>query len=71
MELTPKTARRILPDSSEYDAPPENIVAGYLLRVRPGDSVHIDGKVVEGRPAVDESMIADEPVPAERLPATA
>nr|WP_108854999.1 heavy metal translocating P-type ATPase [Defluviimonas aquaemixtae] len=66
MDLAPKTARRILPDGSEYDAPLENIVAGDLLRVRPGDSVPVDGEVVEGRSSIDESMITGEPVPVEK-----
>ncbi|MSU90336.1 heavy metal translocating P-type ATPase [Rhodobacteraceae bacterium 2CG4] len=66
MDLAPKTARRILPDGSEYDAPLENIVEGDLLRVRPGDSVPVDGEVVEGRSSVDESMLTGEPVPVEK-----
>jgi Cu+-exporting ATPase len=66
MDLAPKTARRILPDGTEYDAPLENIVAGDLLRVRPGDSVPVDGEVVEGRSSVDESMLTGEPVPVEK-----
>ncbi|HRM75982.1 MAG TPA: heavy metal-binding domain-containing protein, partial [Paracoccus sp. (in: a-proteobacteria)] len=45
MDLAPKTARRVLPDGSEYDAPLENIMAGDLLRVRSGDSVPVDGAV--------------------------
>ncbi|MFN2382599.1 MAG: heavy metal translocating P-type ATPase, partial [Guyparkeria sp.] len=64
---SPKTARRILPDGSEYDAPLENIVEGDMLRVRPGDSVPVDGEVVEGRSSVDESMITGEPVPIEKV----
>ncbi len=43
LDLAPKTARRILPDGSEYDAPLENIMSGDRLRVRPGDSVPVDG----------------------------
>ena len=66
MDLAPKTARRILPDGTEYDAPLENIVAGDLLRVRPGESVAVDGEVTEGRSSVDESMITGEPVPVEK-----
>lgn len=66
MDLAPKTARRILPDGTEYDAPLENIVAGDLLRVRPGDAVPVDGEVVEGRSATDESMLTGEPVPVEK-----
>ncbi|WP_292288920.1 HAD-IC family P-type ATPase, partial [Marivita sp.] len=66
MHLAPKTARRVLPDGSEYDAPLENIVEGDTLRVRPGDSVPVDGEVIEGRTSVDESMITGEPVPVEK-----
>ncbi|WP_417525657.1 heavy metal translocating P-type ATPase [Marinovum sp.] len=66
MDLAPKTARRILPDGTEYDAPLENIVTGDLLRVRPGDAVPVDGEVVEGRSSVDESMLTGEPVPVEK-----
>jgi Cu+-exporting ATPase len=67
LDLAPKTARRILADGSEYDAPLENIVEGDLLRVRPGDSVPVDGEVVEGRSSVDEGMITGEPVPVEKV----
>ncbi|WP_343081813.1 heavy metal translocating P-type ATPase [Ostreiculturibacter nitratireducens] len=66
MDLAPKTARRILPDGTEYDAPLENIMAGDRLRVRPGDAVPVDAIVVEGRSSVDESMITGEPVPVEK-----
>ncbi|MBD3626127.1 MAG: heavy metal translocating P-type ATPase, partial [Rhodobacteraceae bacterium] len=66
MDLAPKTARRILPDGSEYDAPLENVLAGDLLRVRPGESVPVDGEVVDGHSSVDESMITGEPVPVEK-----
>ena len=67
MDLAPKTARRILPDGSEYDAPLENVMEGDLLRVRPGDSVPVDGEVVEGRSSIDESMITGESVPVEKV----
>ncbi|MGX9353462.1 heavy metal translocating P-type ATPase (plasmid) [Shimia sp. W99] len=67
LDLAPKTARRILPDGSEYDAQLENIVEGDLLRVRPGDSVPVDGDVVEGRSSVDESMITGESIPVEKV----
>ncbi|APX21549.1 MAG: copper-translocating P-type ATPase [Rhodobacteraceae bacterium] len=66
LDLAPKTARRILPDGSEYDAPLENVVEGDMLRVRPGDSIPVDAEVVEGRSSVDESMITGEPVPVEK-----
>ncbi|GGB46288.1 copper-translocating P-type ATPase [Roseibium aquae] len=66
MDLAPKTARRITPDGDEYDAPLDNILAGDRLRVRPGESVPVDGRVVEGGSAVDESLISGEPVPVEK-----
>ena len=66
LDLAPKTARRILDDGSEYDAPLENIIQGDRLRVRPGDQIPVDGIVVEGRSAVDESMLTGEPVAVEK-----
>ena len=66
MDLAPKTARRILDDGSEYDAPLENVMAGDRLRVRPGDSIPVDARVIEGHSSVDESMITGEPVPVEK-----
>ncbi|SHM25502.1 heavy metal translocating P-type ATPase [Roseibium suaedae] len=66
MKLAPKTARRITPEGDEYDAPLENILAGDTLRVRPGESVPVDGAVLEGRSSVDESLITGEPVPVEK-----
>ena len=66
LDLAPKTARRILPDGTEYDAPLEHIVEGDMLRVRPGDSIPVDAEVVEGVSSVDESMITGEPLPVEK-----
>ncbi len=66
LDLAPKTARRILDDGSEYDAPLENIVTGDRLRVRPGDAIPVDAVVVEGGSFVDESMLTGEPVPVEK-----
>ncbi len=66
LDLAPKTARRILPDGTEYDAPLENIMVGDRLRIRPGDAVPVDGRVIEGTSSVDESMITGEPVPVEK-----
>ncbi|MCO6385263.1 heavy metal translocating P-type ATPase [Oceanicola sp. 502str15] len=68
LDLAPKTARRILPDGTEYDAPLENIVEGDRLRVRPGDAVPVDAKVVDGTSSIDESMITGEPLPVEKGP---
>jgi Cu+-exporting ATPase len=61
--LAPKNARRVNPDRSEEDVPLDHIRVGDLLRVRPGEKVPADGEVVEGRSAVDESMITGESVP--------
>ena len=71
LDLAPKTARRILPDESEYDAPLENIIEGDRLRVRPGDAVPVDGSVIEGRSSLDESMLTGESMPVEKGPGDA
>jgi Cu+-exporting ATPase len=68
LDLAPKTARRILPDGTEYDAPLENIMQGDRLRVRPGDAVPVDGTVIEGRSSLDESMLTGESMPVEKGP---
>ena len=68
LDLAPKMARRILPDGDEYDAPLENLVEGDRLRVRPGESVPVDGIVVDGSSSVDESLISGEPLPVEKGP---
>jgi len=64
--LAPKTARVLLPDGREEDVPLEQVRPGQLLRVRPGEKVAVDGVVVEGRSAIDESMISGEPLPVEK-----
>ena len=66
LDLAPKTARRIAEDGTEADVPLDEVKVGDRLRVRPGDSVPVDGVVVEGRSSVDESMITGEPVPVEK-----
>ncbi|MCD1625327.1 heavy metal translocating P-type ATPase [Seohaeicola saemankumensis] len=71
LDLAPKTARRILPDGTEYDAPLENIMEGDHLRVRPGDAVPVDGTVIEGRSSLDESMLTGEPMPVGKGPGDA
>ena len=63
--LAPKTARRVR-DGIDEDVPLEHVQVEDLLRVRPGEKIPVDGIVVEGRSAVDESMITGEPVPVEK-----
>lgn len=65
--LAPKTARRMKSDGTEEDVPLEHIHLGDRLRVRPGEKVPVDGKVIEGKSVVDESMITGEPIPVEKM----
>lgn len=66
MDLSAKTAFVIRPDGSEAEIPLEDVQLGDHLRVRPGDKVPVDGRVVEGRSSIDESMISGEPLPVEK-----
>src|SRR5712692_2898356 len=66
--LAPKTARLLRDDDSEEDLPLESVVPGNRLRVRPGEKVPVDGGVLEGTSAVDESMVTGEPIPVEKSP---
>ena len=63
--MAPKTARR-MKDGTEADVPLEQVQAGDQLRVRPGEKVPVDGVVIEGTSAIDESMITGEPIPVEK-----
>jgi Cu+-exporting ATPase len=58
--LAPKTARRINNDGSDEDVPIEALAVGDRLRVRPGETIPVDGAVVEGQSWIDESMITGE-----------
>ncbi len=66
LDLAPKTARRIAADGAEADIPLDDVKAGDRLRIRPGESVPVDGVVLEGRSFIDESMLTGEPVPVEK-----
>nr|WP_314542485.1 heavy metal translocating P-type ATPase [uncultured Massilia sp.] len=66
--LAPKTARRINADGTEEDIPLTHVHVGDALRVRPGEKVPVDGTVLEGESAVDESMLTGEPVPVTKRP---
>jgi Cu+-exporting ATPase len=63
--LAPRTAR-VIRDSEEIDVSIADVRAGDVLRVRPGEKVPVDGIVVDGRSAIDESMVTGEPIPAEK-----
>src|SRR5687768_10081467 len=64
--LAPKTARRINPDGHEEDVQLDHVHVGDRLRVRPGEKVPVDGVILEGSSAVDESMVTGEPIPVEK-----
>jgi Cu+-exporting ATPase len=66
LDLSPKTARVISDDGGEKDVPLELVKLGNRLRVRPGERVPVDGRVLHGRSAVDESMITGESAPVEK-----
>ncbi|TPI14753.1 heavy metal translocating P-type ATPase [Mesorhizobium sp. B4-1-3] len=66
LDLAPKTARLIGADGSEKDVPLDHVKTGDRLRIRPGDAVPVDGIVLDGRSAIDESMITGEPLPVEK-----
>ncbi len=64
--LAPKTARRVRADGGEEDIPLDQVQPGDRLRVRPGEKIPVDGVVIEGASAVDESMVTGEPIPVEK-----
>jgi Cu+-exporting ATPase len=66
--LAPKTARLVGPGGNEVDVPLDLVQVGDVVRVRPGERVPVDGVVLEGRSAVDESMLSGEPMPVEKAP---
>src|SRR5882672_1823708 len=67
LSLAPRTARRIT-DGQEEDVPLGSVVVGNQLRVRPGEKIPADGRVVSGQSSVDESMLTGEPLPVEKHP---
>ncbi len=63
LDLTPKVARRLRADGNDEDIALEQVQVGDRLRVRPGEAVPVDGSILEGRSAVDESMVTGESMP--------
>ena len=63
IDLTPKTARLVRQDKADEDVALDSVKIGDALRVRPGEKVPVDGHIVEGRSAVDESMLTGESMP--------
>ena len=68
LKLAPKTARRLKPGGDDEEVALELVQVGDRLRVRPGDGVPVDGEVLEGKSAVDESMVTGESMPAAKQP---
>ena len=66
LDLTPKTARRITESGDDEDVALDKIAVGDRLRVRPGESVPVDGVVVDGHGSIDESMVTGESIPVEK-----
>jgi Cu+-exporting ATPase len=66
--LAPKTARVVRDNGTDEDLPLERVQPGDRLRIRPGEKVPVDGVILEGTSAVDESMITGEPIPVEKAP---
>jgi Cu+-exporting ATPase len=68
LSLAPKLARRIRPDGIEEDVAAEALGEGDRIRVRPGEKVAADGRIVEGQSSLDESMLTGEPLPVDKAP---
>jgi heavy metal translocating P-type ATPase len=66
LELRPDTAR-VLRDGEEVEVPIDEVLLGDRVRIRPGESIPVDGTVVEGVSAVDQALVTGEPIPAEKV----
>ena len=63
LDLAPKTARRVRTDGADEDVPVEHLGVGDHVRVRPGEKIPVDGELIEGRAAIDESLVTGESMP--------
>jgi Cu+-exporting ATPase len=68
LKLAPKTARRLTEAGGDEEIPLDRVQVGDRLRIRPGDGVPVDGEVIEGKGAVDESMVTGESMPMAKAP---
>jgi len=68
MDLAPKSARRIAASGEEEDVPVAMLKPGDRVRIRPGESIPVDGTVEDGRSDVDEALVTGEPLPATKQP---
>lgn len=66
MGLSPKTAR-VIKDGKEYEVPIDEVEVGYIIVVRPGEKIPVDGLVLEGNTSIDESMLTGESIPVEKI----
>ncbi|MEO7063996.1 MAG: heavy metal translocating P-type ATPase [Dokdonella sp.] len=66
LDLAPKSARRISADGSEEDVALDQVQVGDLLRIRPGESVPVDGVIADGTSSIDESLLTGEPLPVQK-----
>ena len=66
LDLKPKTARLVRPDGADQEVALDAVKIGDWLRVRPGEKVPVDGEVIEGRSAIDESMLTGESMPVSK-----
>ena len=71
IDLAPKTAIRVTAKGRDMEVPLENILAGDRVRIRPGASIPVDGVIVEGTSAVDESLLSGESLPLDKAPGDA
>jgi len=65
LDLAPRTAH-VVRDGAERDIPLQEVHVGDRLRVRPGEKLPVDGKIIEGKTTIDESMLTGEPMPVEK-----
>jgi Cu+-exporting ATPase len=66
LDLSPKTARRLREDGGEEEVPVQEVRLGDTLRVRPGESIPTDGRILDGASAIDESMVTGESLPVQK-----